>query len=168
MPPSVIYQEVSRIQEQSVNGIILSKRALESSVVVDDNQIVVLGGLIEDRMSDGTDKVPVLGDVPGVGTLFRYDSRRREKTNLMVFLKPSVLRNSQAGRDITSERYDYLRSEQQRMTPGVLPFWPDPTKPELPAQGTMPGTPNATPPSPPPPPHPLAPFMPKDAEPAAK
>ena len=164
----LIYQEVSRIQEQSANGIILSKRALESSVVVDDNQIVVLGGLIEDRMSDGSDKVPVLGDVPGVGTLFRYDSRRREKTNLMVFLKPSVLRTSQAGRDITSERYDYLKSEQQRTAPGPLPFWPDPTKPELPAQGTMPGTPNATPPSPPPPPHPLTPFMPKDTEPAAK
>ena len=164
----LIYQEVSRIQEQSANGIILSKRALESSVVVDDNQIVVLGGLIEDRMSDGSDKVPVLGDVPGVGTLFRYDSRRREKTNLMVFLKPSVLRTSQAGRDITSERYDYLKSEQQRTAPGPLPFWPDPTKPELPAQGTMPGTPNATPASPPPPPHPLTPFMPKDEQPATK
>ena len=94
----LIYQEVSRIQNQSVDGLILSKRALESSVVVDDNQIVVLGGLIEDRMTDGSDKVPVLGDVPGVGTLFRYDSRRREKTNLMVFLKPSVLRSTQGGR----------------------------------------------------------------------
>jgi general secretion pathway protein D len=165
----LIYQEVSRIQDQSVaTGIILSKRALESSVVVDDNQIVVLGGLIEDRMADGSDKVPVLGDVPGVGTLFRYDSRRREKTNLMIFLKPTVLRGSQQGREITSERYDYLRGEQHRIAPGALPFWPDPTKPELPAQGTMPGTPNATPPSPPAPPHPLAPFMPKDAEPAAR
>ena len=164
----LIYQEVSRIQDQSVaSGIILSKRALESSVVVDDNQIVVLGGLIEDRMSDGSDKVPVLGDVPGVGTLFRYDSRRREKTNLMVFLKPTVLRGSQQGREITSERYDYLKGEQQRTAPTALPFWPDPTKPELPREGTMPGTPNATAPSPPPPPHPLAPFMPKDGEPAA-
>ncbi len=149
-------------------GIILSKRALESSVVVDDNQIVVLGGLIEDRMTDGSDKVPVLGDVPGVGTLFRYDSRRREKTNLMVFLKPTVLRTTQDGREITSERYEYLRSEQQRLAPGLLPFWHDPTKPELPAQGTMPGTPGATPPPPPSPPHPLAPFMPKPDEPANK
>src|SRR5690606_36018220 len=114
----VIYQEVSRIQEQSTQtGIILSKRALESSVIIDDSQVVVLGGLIEDRMTDGSDKVPVLGDVPGVGTLFRYDARRREKTNLMVFLKPTVLRTSSDGRTITSERYDYLLNEQQRVTP---------------------------------------------------
>ena len=164
----LIYQEVSRIQNQSVDGIILSKRALESSVVVDDNQIVVLGGLIEDRMTDGSDKVPVLGDVPGVGTLFRYDSRRREKTNLMVFLKPSVLRSTQGGREITSERYEYLRNEQQRIAPGALPFWRDPTQPELPPEGKMHGTPGAAPPSPPPPPHPLAPFMPKDDVPAGK
>lgn len=158
----VIYQEVSRIQNQSADGIILSKRALESSVVVDDSQIIVLGGLIEDRMSDTNDKVPVLGDVPGVGTLFRFDSRRREKTNLMVFLKPTVLRTTQDGREITSERYEYLRNEQQRMTPGMLPFWPDPSKPELPAEGKMPGTPGATPPGPAaPPPHPLAPLMSK-------
>ena len=77
----LIYQEVSRIQDQSVaTGIILSKRALESSVVVDDTQIVVLGGLIEDRMTDGSDKVPVLGDVPGRGhalPLRRAPARRR-------------------------------------------------------------------------------------------
>ena len=61
----VIYQEVSRIQDaSSATGIILSKRSLESSVVIDDEQIVVLGGLIEDRLTDGTDKVPVAGDVP--------------------------------------------------------------------------------------------------------
>ena len=165
----VIYQEVSRIQDASVQtGIILSKRALESSVVVDDSQIIVLGGLIEDRMSDNSDKVPVLGDVPGVGTLFRYDARRREKTNLMVFLKPTVLRGSQAGREITSERYDYLKGEQQRAAPAPVPWWPDPTRPELPPDGKMPGMPGVMPLSPPPPPHPLAPFMPKDGEPAAK
>ena len=158
----MIYQEVSRIQDQSAaSGIILSKRALESSVVVDDNQIIVLGGLIEDRMTDANDKVPVLGDVPGVGTLFRYDARRREKTNLMVFLKTTVLRSTQDGQEITSERYDYLRNEQQRITPGVLPFWPDTSKPELPEAGRMPGSPGGTTPVPTPPPHPLAPFMPK-------
>ena len=66
-------------------------------MVIDDSQVVVLGGHIEDRMTDGSDKVPVLGDVPGVGTLFRYAARRREKTNRMVFLKPTVLRTSTAG-----------------------------------------------------------------------
>ncbi len=162
----MIYQEVSRIQEQSATtGIILSKRALESSVLVDDSQIIVLGGLIEDKLADGSDKVPVLGDIPGVGTIFRYDARRREKTNLMVFLKPTVIRTAQAGREISSDRYEYLMSEQQRLQPGAAPFWDDPTRPELPAPGTMPGKPPG--PGMPvpgplsPPPHPLEPFMPK-------
>ena len=158
----VIYQEVSRIQEQSAQtGIILSKRALESSVVIDDSQVVVLGGLIEDRLTDGSDKVPVLGDVPGVGTLFRYDARRREKTNLMVFLKPTVLRTSADGRSITSERYEYLMTEQQRGVPGAVPFWRDPTAPQLPPEGTMPGSPGLTPQPIAEPPHPLAPLVPK-------
>jgi general secretion pathway protein D len=160
-----IYQEISRIQEQTLDGFILSKRALESSVVIDDNQIVVLGGLIEDRLTDGSDKVPGLGDIPAVGQLFRYDARRREKTNLMVFLKPSVVRTTQDGQEVTSERYDYLKGEQLRLAPGALPFWPDPTKPQLPPPGTMPGDSKAPPTGPlPPPPHPLEPFMPKPAE----
>ena len=88
----VLYQEVSRIEDVSTQtGVILSKRALESTVVVDDTQIIVLGGLIEDRLTDGTDKVPGLGDIPIAGALFRYDARRRQKTNLMIFIKPTVL-----------------------------------------------------------------------------
>jgi general secretion pathway protein D len=70
-------------------GVILSKRALESTVIVDDTQIIVLGGLIEDRLTDGSDKVPLFGDIPIAGALFRYDARRRQKTNLMIFIKPT-------------------------------------------------------------------------------
>jgi general secretion pathway protein D len=154
-----IYQEVSRVLEVSTTtGIILSKRALESQVVVDDTSIIVLGGLIEDRMTDGTDKVPVAGDIPIAGQLFRYDARRREKTNLMVFLKPTILRNMQDGREVTSERYDYLMVEQARGAPGTLPFWHDPTQPQLPAQGTMPGERESISPAVPQAPHPLAPL----------
>ena len=154
----VLYQEVSRIQDQSIaTGIILSKRSLESSVVVDDAQIVVLGGLIEDRLTDGTDKVPIAGDVPVVGQLFRYDARRREKTNLMIFLKPTIVRSGADGRDFTSERYQYLQGEQQRMNPGERAFWNDPAMPTLPPEGKMPGQPGATTPGPatPPPPIPV-------------
>jgi general secretion pathway protein D len=137
----VLYQEVSRVEEVStVTGIILSKRALESSVVVDDSNIVVLGGLIEDRLTDGSDKVPGLGDVPGFGSLFRYDARRRQKTNLMIFIKPTVVRTTADGRDITSERYQYLMGEQMRQTPAPRLFWSDPTTPLLPPEGVMPGT----------------------------
>ena len=73
-------------------------------------------GLIEDRLTDGADKVPVLGDVPVVGSLFRYDARRRQKTNLMVFIKTTVLRNGADGRELTSERYQYLMGEQERQS----------------------------------------------------
>jgi general secretion pathway protein D len=156
-----IYQEVSRVQEVSTTtGIILSKRALESNVVVDDSNIVVLGGLIEDRLTDGSDKVPGLGDVPMVGQLFRYDARRREKTNLMVFLKPTILRGTQDGREVTSERYEYLLGEQVRNAAGPLPFWNDPTQPQLPPPGTMPGESGSQQPIVPQPAHPLAPVAP--------
>ncbi len=140
----VLYQEVSRVDDVTTQGgVILSKRALESTVVVDDTQIIVLGGLIEDRLTDGSDKVPLFGDIPLAGALFRYDARRRQKTNLMIFIKPTVLRTSADGREITSERYQYLQGEQERQ---VLPnrlFWGDPTQPTLPPQNTLPGTPGA-------------------------
>ena len=126
----------------------LSKRALESSVVVDDRQIVVLGGLIEDRLTDGTDKVPLVGDIPIAGALFRYDARRRQKTNLMVFIKPTVVRNSADGREITSERYDYLMGEQERQMPAQRLFWNDTTQPTLPPEGVLPGTPGRRLPTP--------------------
>jgi general secretion pathway protein D len=141
-----IYQEVSRVQDTSAAGPILSKRSLESTVVVDDNQIVVLGGLITDSMTDGTQKVPYVGDVPVIGPLFRYDTRQRQKTNLMVFLKPTVVRGPAGGRDLTSERYDYLRDAQQAIAPGERWFWKDQSAPQIPADNTMPGTP-AVPPS---------------------
>jgi general secretion pathway protein D len=136
-----IYQEVSRVEDNSSAGPILSKRALESSVVVDDQQIVVLGGLIQDSMNDGTQKLPYAGDIPVVGSLFRYDNRQRTKTNLMVFLKPTNVRGKLGGHQITTERYDYLRGQQLDLVPDTRWFWKDPTMPALPPQGTMPGTP---------------------------
>jgi len=157
-----LYQEVSRVQQDSAQGPILSKRALESSVVVDDSQIIVLGGLIEDRMSDGSDKVPGLGDIPVAGSLFRYDARSRVKTNLMVFLKPTVIRTAQDGRELTSERYEYLQGEQARFAVPVVPYWTDPSQPQLPPAGMMPGDAGAPASGPAAPaPHPLEPFMPK-------
>jgi general secretion pathway protein D len=145
-----IYEEVSRIEDTTnAAGIITNKRSLESTVMVDDGQIIVLGGLIQDSFTDGTSKVPLVGDVPLFGQLFRYDNRRRIKTNLMVFLKPTVVRTSSAGASLTGDRYDYLIGEQQRLAPGPRPFWPDPTEPRLPPI-TQPPAPVATPPAPPP------------------
>ena len=101
--------------------------------------------------------VPIAGDMPVVGQLFRYDARRREKTNLMIFLKPTIVRSGADGRDFTSERYQYLQGEQQRMNPGERAFWNDPAMPTLPPEGRMPGQPGATTPGPasPPPPIPV-------------
>ncbi len=129
----VLYQEVSRVDDKTnPAGIITNKRSLESSVIVDDNQIVVLGGLIQDSFSDGTDKVPLLGDVPFFGQLFRYDNRKRSKTNLMVFLKPTVVRSGATAASLTTDRYEYLMGEQERLRPAERFFWRDLSTPQLP------------------------------------
>jgi len=146
-----LYEEVSRIDPtlSTSTSTVLSKRSLESTVIVDDTQIIVLGGLIQDELDTGSNKVPLLGDIPIAGALFRYDSRARTKTNLMIFIKPTVLRTGADGRPLTSERYDYLRGEQERQAPPARLFWGDPTQPTLPLpQGMMPGQPgaDATPP----------------------
>jgi general secretion pathway protein D len=128
-----IYQEVSSIRDQNnPNGIILNKRALESQVVVDDGQIIVLGGLISDDVNSTVQSVPVLGSIPVVGWLFRYTTRQRDKTNLMVFLRPVVIRDSTAAARVTGERYDYIRDVQvgQRLPPS--PLLPDMPTPQLP------------------------------------
>src|SRR5438874_2089932 len=128
-----IYEEVSRVQDTSnPAGIITNKRSLESTVVVDDGQIVVLGGLIQDSLTDGSSKVPFAGDIPVAGALFRYDNRQRTKTNLMVFLKPTVVRSGAATTSLTADRYEYLMGEQERLKPLERPFWPDPNVPVLP------------------------------------
>lgn len=135
----VIYQEVSRVDDKTnPAGIITNKRSLESSVIVDDNQVVVLGGLITDTLTDGTDKVPWAGDIPVVGQLFRYDNRKRSKSNLMVFLKPTVVRGPGSAAGFTNDRYDYLIGEQERFKPGDRVFWNDPGFPQLPASGMLP------------------------------
>ena len=158
----VLYQEVSRVDSTSnPAGIITNKRSLESSVTVDDGQIVVLGGLITDAYTDNTEKVPLVGDLPLFGGLFRYDTRQRAKTNLMVFIKPTVVRGSHSVDALTQDRYDYIIGEQQRMNPAPRLFWNDTTRPELP---TLPGSLTAPliPPLPPP-----ATLIPKSEPPAS-
>ena len=100
-----IYEEVSSIASQSnPAGIITNKRSLASSVIVDDGQIIVLGGLIQDTLTDNANQVPFLGDIPFLGTLFRYDNREHIKTNLMVFLKPTVVRSDTGANALTADR----------------------------------------------------------------
>ena len=110
-----IFQEVSSVDSSSnISGLITNKRSVESTVLVEDGQIVVIGGLIQDTFRDGQEKVPGLGDIPLIGNLFKYSSRLRTKTNLMVFLRPTLLRHAQSADSITNDRYDYILGEQAR------------------------------------------------------
>ncbi len=128
-----IYQEVSSVQDTTnVAGIITNKRSVESTVLVDDGQIVVIGGLIQDTVNDNIQKIPLLGDIPLLGSLFQYKTRSHSKTNLMVFLRPTLVRNAERADGLTSERYDYILGEQRRIAPssgGVLPDVPSPSLP---------------------------------------
>ena len=142
-----IFQEVSSVQASSVNsasGLITNKRAIESTVLVDDGAIVVLGGLLQDEFSGNEDKVPGLGDVPLLGNLFKSNTRSRKKTNLMVFLRPVVLRDARATQSLSADRYELMRTLQQGAQPApsaVLPINDAPTLPALAPQPAVPAEP---------------------------
>ena len=115
-----IYQEVSKIDASTLNntnGPTTSKRSIESNVVVDDGSIIVIGGLLEDSYSQGQDKVPVMGDIPVLGNLFRSENRTRSKTNLMVFLRPIVVRDNATSDALMMDRYEAIRALQQTTQP---------------------------------------------------
>jgi general secretion pathway protein D len=130
-----VYQEVSSVNSlTNAAGIITNTRSLESTVLVDEGQIVVLGGLIQDSVTSQEDKVPLLSSIPWLGNLFRHEIRERTKTNLMIFIRPYVLRTAMAPNNLTQDRYDYLRGEQkasQMKSRTVLPDLPAPTLPPL-------------------------------------
>ena len=130
-----LFQEQSAIQEKTLSnpaGPITTKRSIESTVVVDDGGIVVIGGLIQDSWAMGEDKVPVLGDIPVLGAMFRYETRKRTRNNLMVFLRPRVIRDAKAYQGITADRYDYVIGEQQKNSQGTMPMPGEPPAPTLP------------------------------------
>jgi general secretion pathway protein D len=115
-----IYQEVSSVQPSSINsttGLITNKRSIQTNVLVEDGGIVVLGGLLQDEYSGNQEKVPLLGDIPLFGNLFKTESRSRKKTNLMVFLRPVVVRDGAATEQLSLDRYDLMRSGQQTAQP---------------------------------------------------
>jgi len=120
-----IHQEVSTVADTAnAAGITTNKRSIDTSVLVDDGSIVALGGLIEDRVSDSVSKVPLLGDLPGVGSLFRSVTRGHTKTNLMVFLRPYVMKNPNESSNVSDARYNYIIQEELKLTPKQV--WPLP------------------------------------------
>ena len=121
-----IFQEVSSIDSKSSStaGLITNKRSIESSVLVEDGSIVVLGGLLQDDTTNTQEKVPGLGDIPIFGNLFRAEARSRKKTNLMVFLRPVVVRDGAATEALSLGRYEQMRLNQMGFQPaanGALP-----------------------------------------------
>ncbi|RZA36327.1 MAG: type II secretion system protein GspD [Lysobacteraceae bacterium] len=108
-----IYHENSSVDASTRNapsGLTTNVRAIESNVLADDGQVIVLGGLIEDTEGNGEEKVRGLGDIPILGNLFKYRNRTRVKTNLMVFLRPVVVRSKEASNSLAMDRYDYMRA----------------------------------------------------------
>lgn len=124
-----IYQESSSLSRDVAPGTTnagptTNKRSIESNVVVDDGQIIVLGGLIEDRFEETKNKVPLLGDIPLIGALFRSETREKRRTNLMVFLRPVVMRDGPSVNNFSLDRYDLIRATQKDSQPArslVLP-----------------------------------------------
>jgi general secretion pathway protein D len=115
-----VFQEVSTIQAGTLTntyGPTTNKRSIESNVVVDDGNVIVLGGLLQDEYGNQIDKVPLAGDIPLVGALFRNESRTRKKTNLMVFLRPVVVRDNNVSNTLAYDRYEAIRSIQSRSQP---------------------------------------------------
>ena len=166
-----IYQESSSVATTTAVGTdnagpTTNKRSIDSTIVVDDGQIVVLGGLIEDTFNTTRSKVPLLGDIPYLGALFRSESRERKKTNLMVFLRPVVMRDQAASNKVSLDRYDYIRAEQLNAQPvpsGILQINDSPLLPAIRPESTGPtGVPRPLGDSVPPPPA-LVPSVPASA-----
>ncbi len=115
-----VFQENSSVDPSSktnTQGLTTNKSSIETTVVVDNGTTLVLGGLLKDEFSNGDSKVPVLGDIPVLGELFKSRSRSRNKTNLMVFLRPVVMRDVDAANAITLDRYEYMRQKQINSQP---------------------------------------------------
>ncbi|MFZ5525063.1 MAG: type II secretion system secretin GspD [Pseudomonadota bacterium] len=121
-----VFQENSSVDSATVNasnGPTTNKSSIETTVVIDDGATLVLAGLLKDEYSNADSQVPLLGDIPYLGNLFKSRSRERKKTNLMVFLRPVVMRTEEATNAVTLDRYDFMR---QRQLAGQPNSWPLP------------------------------------------
>jgi len=117
-----IYLESSTVDAASltnINGPIFNKRSVESNVLVQDGQLVALGGLLSDSYSDSMEKTPFLGDLPFLGALFRYETKTRVKDNLMVFLRPYVIRSGEQSDALTNDRYGQMKGALDHYQPLV-------------------------------------------------
>ena len=148
-----IYIEDSSVATGSqADNPTLNKRSFQTNVIVEDGSFVVISGLIQDQADETQNKVPLLGDLPLLGRLFRYDTRDHIKTQTMVFLRPTIIRDESAAGDIALSRYDYIRTQvSQSHQPSMLPLpdlslenLPPPPARRQPAAPPAPAAPSGT------------------------
>jgi general secretion pathway protein D len=148
-----IEQESSGIaaaaSQVSSTDLVTNKRTITTRVLVDDGGMIVLGGLIEDRLTEGERRVPVLGRIPILGNLFRVRNTQKTKTNLMVFIRPRVVRTAEQAAFETNAKYNYMRNLQLDRDNSKIKLLPGETAPALPPFVGPTAPPTA--PSPPPP-----------------
>jgi general secretion pathway protein D len=149
-----IEQESSNLAASSAGAVdlITNKRTISTRVLVDDGGMLVLGGLIEDRLTESEQRVPGLGRIPILGNLFRVRNTKKSKSNLMVFIRPRVLRTAEQAAIETNSKYNYLRNLQIDQNNGKVKLMPGETRPTLPTLigPTVPPTAQPAPASPPP------------------
>jgi general secretion pathway protein D len=137
----VLEQEVSSLapQVQGAADLITNQRILKTSVMVGDGQMLVLGGLVTEDQNERVNKVPGLGNIPVLGNLFKYRNSARIRRNLMIFLRPVILRDAATESTITGSKYNYIRGEQLRMREQSEGLLPPEAKPVLPELQAIPG-----------------------------
>lgn len=119
-----IRQEVSSVAgpvSTRSSDLIINKREFKTVLTVDDGEILAIGGLLDDAERRTIEKIPLLGDIPVLGELFKSRSRSRSKTNLMVFIRPTIIRSREEARELSAQRYGYIRAEQYRRNPEAEP-----------------------------------------------
>jgi general secretion pathway protein D len=128
-----IEQEVSSVDTKSdVDGLVTNKRIIQTTILVDNEEVIVLGGLMEDSLSENVSKVPLLGDVPLLGTLFQSRRTAFEKKNLMVFLRPQIIRDRADNARLTEKKYTQIRQLQQGARDNGVSLMPGEQPPVLP------------------------------------
>jgi general secretion pathway protein D len=132
-----IVQEVSSVVPggSTVTGasdIVTSERKITTKVLAQDNRVVVLGGLVRDELQDRQQKVPLLGDIPVLGRLFRNDSVDLTKTNLLIFIRPTIIRDEQQLVGASAEKYRYIREQQLLRRERGIPFLTEDQIPVIP------------------------------------
>jgi general secretion pathway protein D len=130
-----IDQQVSNVSSQAISGasdIVTTVRQITTQVIAQNGEVIILGGLIEDQVTQTQQKIPLLGDIPYLGRLFRNDITDVQKSNLMIFLKSTIIRSPQELRGATAEKYNNIRTDQLESIKEGVPLVPDDVIPLLP------------------------------------